>query len=312
MKKVINSLKELEHLSGLAVTIGNFDGVHLGHHQMIQDIKEECLRDGLSLVVVSFEPHPLEILTSKKNFILSNVTEKTDLLFNAGADFVWIMNFDEYLSNLHAVDFLSRYLTQKNLKRVFMGYDFKFGKGKTGSIDSAAMYYSGEVEVSQMIPNSIEGEVVSSSLIRNLVENGEIELIPKYLGRCFSLSAPVVHGEQRGRKLGFPTCNLSISDRYILPANGVYVTDVEVMGKTYNGVTNVGIAPTFERGDKKIETHIIDFDRQVYGEVLTIKFLKKLREEKRFNSFDDLRVQIGKDIADARKYYEDNQSCLNR
>ncbi|OUR93052.1 riboflavin biosynthesis protein RibF [Halobacteriovorax marinus] len=299
MKK-IDSLNDILQ-NDFAITIGNFDGVHLGHQQIIQSIAQECKESNLKFVLITFNPHPLQILRPRENFLLNLEDEKYNLLSDLGIDFFYEIPFSRDLSTLSPEDFLNQYILENShVKRIYMGHDFAFGANKKGDFSFVKRFCTNLSIVKLEEFKKVEKNI-SSTIIRNLIIEGDVEESEKLLGRPFFLRGTVVKGAERGRQIGFPTANINYGQIRITPKLGVYVTTVEVRGEEYHSITNVGLNPTFKDDSvKTVETNIFDFDDDIYGEVLTINFHKRLRDEKKFNGINELVEQITKDVVQAK------------
>lgn len=294
----------------VGITLGNFDGVHLGHRELLKKIKLDCLKQGLLFVVVTFVPHPQKILQpEKERFLINSYEQRRDLLRDIGVDVLIELNFTRDFSTLKAEDFLKKYLmTYPELKKLYLGYDFAFGANKEGDFDlvkEVCRPYNIEIEIQPKF--EFHGTVVSSSMIRSLLQSGKIDEVERILNRPFHLEGVVVKGEGRGKKIGFPTANIQASPDLIIPEKGVYVTRTIYKGMTYQSVSNIGNNPTFKDSDQlSIETNLFDFNSDIYGEVLNIQFLKKIRDEKKFSTVNALIDQIKADIQTARDYLRDH------
>lgn len=306
--KLLNSLLEIEQAEGRSIpvglTIGNFDGVHAGHRQLLKKLQTECSRKGLSFVVVTFVPHPQKILQpEKERFLLTSYEKRRELLESLGVNFLVELKFTRDFSTLSAESFIKNHLfNYGGLKEFYLGYDFAFGANKQGGHDLAASICK-ERGINVEIQSKFEmhGEVVSSTFIRDLLLSGKVDEATKFLERSFNLEGVVIKGEGRGKKIGFPTANIQVSPDLIVPENGVYVTRTRYQNMTFNSVTNIGHNPTFKEGKQvHIETNIFDFDTDIYGERLEIEFLKKLRNERKFPTVNDLIIQIRSDVETAR------------
>ncbi|MBK23732.1 MAG: riboflavin biosynthesis protein RibF [Halobacteriovorax sp.] len=300
--KLIESLEEIAD-ENLAVTIGNFDGVHIGHQYVLKAIKEK-ISDDTKLVVISFTPHPSIVLSPRKDFLINEAKDKYELLENAETDYYYEIPFTRDLSTLTGNEFLTKYLSSKSHKiRFFLGYDFSFGANKKDGVNSIEKFckernYSFEV----LDKKSVKELSVSSSKIRNLIKEGDVKQANRLLGRDFYLSGTIVKGEGRGKQIGFPTANMQYSNLQITPSKGVYYSSVLYKNGMYKSITNIGVKPTFESdAEITVETYILDFDKDIYGETFKLYFHSKLRDEKRFDSVNDLIEQISRDVASRRK-----------
>lgn len=307
--KLLNSLLEIQQSEAsplpVGLTIGNFDGVHAGHRQLLKKLQAECSRKGLSFVVVTFIPHPQKILhPEKERFLLNSYEKRRELLESLGVNFLVELKFTRDFSTLSAECFMKTHLfNYKGLKEFYLGYDFAFGANKQGGHDLAAtICQESGINVEIQPKFEMHGEVVSSTFIRDLLLSGKVDEAGTFLERTFNLEGVVIKGEGRGKKIGFPTANIQVSPDLIVPENGVYVTRTRYQNMTYQSVTNIGHNPTFKDGKQThIETNIFDFDTDIYGERLEIEFLKKLRDEKKFPTVNDLINQIKADVVTAKK-----------
>lgn len=308
--KILHNLldipKDKEGWPAIGLTIGNFDGVHIGHRELLKKIKVECQAKNLLFVVVTFVPHPQKILQpEKERFLINSYDQRRVLLKRLGVDILVEMNFTRDFSTLKAEEFVSQYLlTYPNLKDFYLGYDFAFGANKEGGHDLVnAICQPKGVAVEIQPKFEFHGKIVSSSMIREKLHSGKTDEVESILQRPFHLEGVVVKGEGRGKKIGFPTANIQVSPDLIVPQKGVYVTRTIYKGMTYQSVTNIGNNPTFKDGNQvHIETNLFDFNMDIYGEVLDIQFLHKLRDERKFPTVNDLIVQIKLDVAAAKKF----------
>ncbi|MEG2278053.1 MAG: bifunctional riboflavin kinase/FAD synthetase [Odoribacter sp.] len=280
------------------VTIGSFDGVHKGHKQVIESLKRVARHLGGESVIISFEPHPREVLypQEKRLGILTTLEEKIGILEACGVDHLFILNFTWELADLDYADFVKNILIdQVGLKGLVVGYDHRFGKNREGSFEKLRElaekhhFYLEQEEVYE--ENQIN---ISSTKIRTALELGDISLVNEYLGYSYMLSGTVVNGDKIGRMMGFPTANIQVSDdRKLLPAVGVYAVKVNVEGKEYRGMLNIGIRPTVSTaGVIRIEVHIFDFNQNIYGQEIQIALLARIRGERKFNDTEELKKQL--------------------
>lgn len=282
-------------------TIGNFDGVHLGHQDLLGRVMEDARSRGGSSVVLTFEPHPLKILAPDlaPRLILTR-KDKLALLRRAGIDYVVVQRFTPSFCALSAHDFVNGYLARLGVETLWVGEDFRFGKDRAGTVKDLTCWGPAagiRVEVVRAVAES--DRAISSSRIRALVEEGRVDAARRQLGRCHFIEGPVVRGHRRGRELGFPTANVR-SRTEVVPANGIYATFARAGGRLMHSVTSIGVNPTFGPGARTIETHVLDFDEDLYGRRLQVHFVERLREERKFSSADRLVRQIEEDVANAR------------
>jgi len=290
-------------------TLGNFDGVHLGHQDILKRVKEEALKIHGEGVVITFEPHPLKVLAPEKFLpLLTPFRKKMMLIEKSGIETVLCVEFSLGFSKISPSEFIKRILVEKvKVKKVIVGYNYHFGKGQKGDVQTlkdAGRVFGFKVEV--VGPFRIGQTVVSSSKIRDLIQRGEVHRAARLLGRDYPIIGKVVEGARRGQTLGFPTANIDISDG-LYPKPGVYAVKVEWRQRRLNGLANVGTNPTFltkQDGKGKpvsLEVHILNFSRDIYGEEIQVNFVRRIRDEVRFEASSLLIEQIKKDIQWAHK-----------
>jgi len=287
------------------VTIGVFDGVHLGHKALLSRLKELAQKQNLMSVAVTFNQHPQEILSPKaKALYLTDVAEKTELLKKEGVEAVVVLSFTRELANLSAREFVILLKKHLRMRGLVIGPDFTLGRHGEGNTDTLrALGKEMDFSVTVIPPVTINGEVVSSTAIRNALAKGDMAKARRLVGRPFSLHGLVVKGTGRGTGLGIPTANLELNPGQALPADGVYVTRTCVDGKVHQSVTNVGKNPTFGGGKRTAEVHILDYHDNLYGRELKVDFIQRLRDEKRFSSPEELKKQIAEDIKRGRAIF---------
>lgn len=285
------------------LTMGNFDGIHVGHQALLRQVVEEAKAQNGRSVVLTFEPHPLRILAPQHapRLILTH-KDKMRFLQILGLDVLIIQKFDAAFAGIEAEDFVRRYLIGRlKVRQIWVGRDFRFGKGRKGRVEDLVRWAGeGHFEVRIVEPVLTAGSRVSSSRIRGLIEEGEMREASALLGRYHFLSGQVVHGHHRGRNLGFPTANI-VSRTEVLPANGIYATFLQSDDDPWPSVTNVGVNPTFGEGPRTIETHVFDFHRDLYSRPVKLFFVKRIREEKKFPSAGFLIEQMKQDVLSARE-----------
>lgn len=283
------------------VTMGSFDGVHKGHVQVIGNLKQVAAKLGGESVIISFEPHPREVLypLEKRPGILTTLEEKIGILKARGVDHLVILPFTEELANLSYSDFVKRILVDRlGIKGLVVGYDHRFGKNREGSFEvlkAIAGEYHFYLEQEQAYE---ENEVnISSTKIRTALELGNIALVREFLGYDYPISGKVVHGDKIGRTIGFPTANLQLEDeRKLLPASGVYAVRVSVDGIMYGGMLNIGVRPTVSRsGIVRLEVNIFDFHSEIYNKTISVFLLARVRGERKFNDVAELSTQLETD-----------------
>jgi len=293
-------------LTDSVVTMGNFDGLHLGHRGLVQSAVEDARRFRSVSVVLTFEPHPLRVLAPERapKLILSH-KDKMQLLQSFGIDIVIIQNFDAAFADLQPETFVCDVLVGRlHTKKIWVGKDFRFGKGRKGTVADLAHWGAAKgFELGIVEPILVDGARVSSSKIRQLIEEGCVEDAQRMLGRYHFISGKVVAGQRRGRDLGFPTANIA-SRTEVIPQDGIYATLLAVRGERRLSVSNIGFNPTFGPGPRTIESFVLDFDDEIYGESVKLSFVKRLRGEKKFASADELVAQMHQDVQNARAVFD--------
>lgn len=290
------------------LSIGVFDGVHLGHRHLIQRVIERARQEGLLSGVVTFYPHPVAVLRPQTNVsYLNSLEERLELIRSVGVNVVIPVTFTPALSQLTAREFvqlLKRYLKMKGL---VVGPDFALGRGREGTA-AVLEAMGGEMGFSLEVvsPVTQSQEVVSSTAVRDSIARGDMAKAARLLGRPFSLSGTVIRGVGRGQTLGFPTANLKVDAQRALPPDGVYVTRAYVEGTPHQAVTNIGVRPTFDEPGRTVEVFMLDFEGDLYGRHLKIDLLERLRGEMRFSGAEELKAQIAKDVVQARRVLEQN------
>lgn len=303
--KIFESVKQLPKTKSV-ITIGNFDGVHLGHRAIVRTLVQEAQTRGVRSVVMTFDPHPMQVLFPEKKLLrIFSREDQIEELKKLNVENLLIEPFTKELSRVEAPYFLENWIYQPfSPQLLIVGYDFSFGARRSGSIPEILAFARDHgFEVMVIPPQKIVGEAVSSSRIRKAILEGNIELANILLDRKFYIEGEVQKGDARGSKLGFATANLN-SHAELMPSFGVYVTRTLVGSEVFDSVTNVGRNPTFQTHEKlKIETHIFDFNKNIYGSQMRVEFLKRLRNEKKFDSVEDLKIQIKKDILETKAYF---------
>jgi len=288
------------------LTIGVLDGVHLGHQELIGYLRRQAMARDYLPGVVTFRNHPLDVLSPHTHLPrLTSLEERTRLLQGLGIELIVPLSFTPDLAQLAAGDFVA--LLQKYLKMrgLVIGPDFALGRGREG--DVSALHSLGKERgfwVDVIPPKVINGEVVSSTSIRQALAKGDMSKVKRLLGRPYALTGQVGHGAGRGRQLGFPTANLEINSRQALPADGIYATRAYVAGHTYPSVTNIGTRPTFGEGQRTVEVYLLDFEGALYTQELRLELIERLRAEKRFSNPEELKAQISRDVEQARSILE--------
>lgn len=305
---IYHSLDSIQGLKNAVVTSGTFDGVHIGHQKILNRLKEiSSLSDGES-VVLTFWPHPRMVVSedSQGLQLLSTIDEKIALFEQLGIHHLVIIPFTRAFSELTSEEFIQQVLVSKiGTKKLVIGYDHRFGRNREGSFEflkTNAPAYGFEVE--EIPRQDIEDLAISSTRIRQALRSGQVSVARGLLGRAYSLSGTVVKGKQLGRTIGFPTANLQLHEDYkLVPCNGVYVIKAYYQGNAYPAMLNIGVRPTVDGTVRTIEAHIFDFNKEIYGEDLTLELLHYLRPEQKFDGLDALVAQIKKDQQNAIDYF---------
>jgi riboflavin kinase/FMN adenylyltransferase len=290
--------------SRTVATIGNFDGVHLGHRAILDRVCQRALELGGQAVAITFTPHPVKVLRPEVNLpLLTTQDQKLNLLAEAGLDSVVVLPFTRDFAALSAREFVKQYFYDRlRAREVVVGHDYCFGKGREGNIDllrEMGAVHGFTVQVVWAV--EVQGAIVSSSLIRAMLRLGKVAEASQLLGRIYSVAGRVVQGKGRGAKLlGVPTANI-LTPNELLPAGGIYAVQVHRGDAMLSGVANIGTCPTFDNEELSLEVHLLDFSEDLYGESLELHFVARLREEQRFPSIDALAAQIHADIAAARQ-----------
>ncbi len=291
------------HLEQSWLTIGSFDGVHLGHQQIIHDLVKGAHDNGQPAVVVTFHPHPqLVIKKERRPYYLTLPDKRAQLLGDLGVDIVLTYPFSRETSQMRAAEFIALLHRRLQFSRLWVGYDFALGRNREGNpafLKNLGQQF--EYTLKEILPYSIDGELVSSSRIRKSIREGEVREAAAYLGRYFEVTGTVVVGANRGKSLGFATSNLDVPQEMVNIKPGVYACLTDVDGQTWKAVTNIGFRPTFGEGlpSPRIEAHLLEFSGNLYGEELSLRFVERLRDEMKFDQVSALQAQIKVDIDQA-------------
>lgn len=303
--QVFESLEIAVKFADPILTIGNYDGLHLGHRRIIERIKLKAREQKGTSMLMTFHPHPLTILKPEKFVgLITPLHVKRRLIEEAGIDVLFIIPFTDEFHLISPESFVDSLLMEKlGIKGLIVGYDFRFGKGGKGNVEylaSKSTEYGFFFEIQAAI--TLDGEKVGSNRIRKIIQDGDVGKARAQLGRPYMIEGTVIKGDGRGRTIGFPTINLK-SDFPLIPKRGVYISMVEIDGKKFSSVTNIGYNPTFDGQGLTIETYILDFSQDLYGREIVLYFLNRIRDEVKFSSVDELKGNIWKDVETAREYF---------
>jgi len=304
--KIFDDVETLRaHLRFPVATIGNFDGLHLGHQAIIRTVLARARESGGSSLLITFEPHPLKLLAPERApRMLTTRRQKLALIEATGLDFLLILPFTVELAEVTAEQFVRRHLAEGlGVKEVYVGANFNFGRGRAGNAD-LLVRTCGDlgIRAAQVEEVRYLDSPISSSRIRRAIQSGEVELARELLGRPYVVEGTVIHGESRGARLGFPTANLDTPNE-LVPQDGVYVTEAIVDGGRHPAVTNIGSRPTFAGASYAVETHLLDCPGDLYGRTMEVSFQGRLRPELKFDSPEALIAQVRKDVQRARDYF---------
>ena len=298
--RIIKDLSEIERDDKTVITLGTFDGLHIGHQQIVETVIQKSHQSGSRNLLITFDPHPRKIVPGRNDVkLLSTLEEKILILDKLGLENLFIIKFTSEFSKQTPEQFVEKYLVNgTGLKEIIIGYDHHFGKGRGGDFEllqSLGQKFNFDVTV---VPEySIDSETVSSTKIRNALLSGDVVKAGEMLGRLYSFKGIIVRGDGRGKKLGFPTANISIDDEdKLIPAKGIYAGECIVEGEKHYGLLSLGSRPTFHKDGEIIpEFYIFDFDRDIYDRVMHVNLVEKIRDEEKFNSVEELITRMKKD-----------------
>lgn len=304
MKVITTSDQSIPQTSSV-VTIGTFDGVHIGHQKIIKKLAKKAAQKHLISVVLTFFPHPRMVLQQNSDIkLLNTITERKEILSGLGLDYIYVKEFTKDFANLSARDFVKTILVDKlHVKCVIIGYDHQFGKNRSANIEDLRKFGAEfGFEVEEISAQDVEDVAVSSTKIRTSLNSGDIKTANTFLGYAYYISGTVVRGKGFGKKMEFPTANISVDETYkLIPKNGVYAVASNHKGKPIYGMMNIGVNPTFEGDKKTIEAHFFDFNEDLYDQHLKISFLDRLRDERKFQSVEALIAQLRQDRINAKQ-----------
>ena len=297
--KIFNNIQSYSSEKESILTIGTFDGVHIGHNKILTKLVEESKKNNLSSLIMTFFPHPRMVLQKSQEIkMIDTIDEKIHLFEKTGVDNLIIQPFDENFSKIRAKEFVEEILVKKlKIKHIIIGYDHRFGKDREASVDDLKKFglnYMFTVE--EIAAQEIHSIAISSTKIRNAILKGEIKKCNEYLGRNFMLTGEVVHGDGLGKKINFPTANIEIPETYkIIPKNGVYLVKAIINSEIYFGMMNIGVRPTIGGENKSLEIHFFNFKDNIYNKTFSVEIICKIRDEEEFSSIDELKIQLKKD-----------------
>ena len=297
--KIFNNIQSYSSEKESILTIGTFDGVHIGHNKILTKLVEESKKNNLSSLIMTFFPHPRMVLQKSQEIkMIDTIDEKIHLFEKTGVDNLIIQPFDENFSKIIAKEFVEEILFKKlKIKHIIIGYDHRFGKDREASVDDLKKFglnYMFTVE--EIAAQEIHSIAISSTKIRNAILKGEIKKCNEYLGRNFMLTGEVVHGDGLGKKINFPTANIEIPATYkIIPKNGVYLVKAIINSEIYFGMMNIGVRPTIGGKNKSLEIHFFNFKDNIYNKTISVEIICKIRDEEEFSSIDELKIQLKKD-----------------
>ena len=307
---VFERLEDIVDIEPTVVALGNFDGIHKGHQEIIGRTVKEAEAAGLKSAVFTFSNHTSSILKNVpkvKNILYPE--DKLRILEEMGVDYVFNIPFTEEILRMSPEEFIEEILVNRfNIREAYCGFNYSFGYKASGTPEvlmHEGLKHGFGIHVQE--PYVIDGVVVSSTYIRQLIEEGRMEEAAKFMGRMYSVSGEIIVGNKLGRTIGFPTCNILVDDTMITPPNGVYITTCTIDGVTRSSVTNVGVKPTIGTYEKNIETHIFDFNEDVYGKQIRVDFIKHTRGEQKFDGLNALKKQIESDSIEARVWHRQNR-----
>lgn len=307
--KYPHQLKQTAQTTAYSLAIGFFDGVHKGHQAVIKSAIAQAKKSGIRSAVMTFDPHPSIVLGGRNErvFYITPLQQKLDTLEALEVDAVFVVHFTSDFAKLSPEQFIQYFIRDLHVKHVTAGFDFSFGAYGKGDMALMQQLANGDYTVTVVDKQSDTDEKISSTRIRKLLQDGDMEAVRELLGRAFEVPGMVVHGDKRGRTMGFPTANVQAMEGCFTPATGVYAVKILVQNEWHNGVCNVGYKPTFNNPENKqlsIEVHILDFDKNIYGEEVTVGWYKRIRSERKFNGIDELIVQIDRDKHEAIEYFK--------
>lgn len=287
--------------------IGFFDGVHKGHQTLIKEAVQEAKQTGRKSAVISFHPHPSVVLKkdAAKVEYITTVKEKAEMFETLGVDFLYIITFNKELSLLSPQTFIDHFIVELNIQHLVAGFDYSFGHKGAGNMQNITEYSQGRFTTKEMEQYSYQNEKISSTRIRKLLAAGDVSEVAPLLGRTYNVSGIVIHGDKRGRELGYPTANIEVSDEKLLPKQGIYAVTIDVKGKIYQGMASFGVNPTFIEGraNPLLETYIFDFAEDIYEEAVQVYFHQFIREEQKFAGKEEIIAALERDESKVKEHF---------
>lgn len=307
-----NQLKPEETAGPISMALGFFDGVHRGHQQVIGEAISFAREKGIQSAVMTFDPHPSLVLGGRKEevFYITPIQQKMEILSEMGVDICFIVRFTSEFAKLSPEQFIQFFVKDLEVAHVVAGFDFSFGSKGKGDMKQMQELGKGIFTVAVIDKCEDSEEKISSTRIRRLLRDGQVDEVSRLLGRPFRIKGTVVNGDKRGRTIGFPTANIEPELGTFVPGRGVFAVRLEVQGDVFNGVCNVGYKPTFNNPDEKkltIEVHILEFDKSIYGEMVSVEWHSRIRDEQKFSGIEELKKQIQQDKQTAISFFRKNQ-----
>jgi riboflavin kinase/FMN adenylyltransferase len=304
--EIIRDLTTVSLLRPTVLTIGSFDGIHRGHRYLIEQVIARAKTIDATSALITLHPHPKIVLRSTSPLqYISTIEERLDLLASLELDYAVVFPFSLEASQIRARDFVQMLVDHLRMKELVCGKDFALGYKREGTVDfMRALGAEKGFTVQVVEPYVFDGQIISSTRIRQLVASGELDTATRLLGRYPSVRGRVIKGNQRGRQLGFPTANLAIAERRLIPADGIYAVRIKIGETWHGGAANIGVRPTFDNGARLVEVFVLDFDDDLYDQFVEVQFIKRLREERKFDNLGALIKQMNRDVAETRRVLE--------
>ena len=301
--KIIRDLEKISFENKITATIGGYDGIHIGHNRIISKVVQKAKENNSKSALITFKPLP-KIFFARKNFELLTIYKKIEILKELNVDYMILLRFNDSLISMSSKDFIEEILIKKlNISSLTVGHDFKFGKNQSGSVSDLQNYaHKGSFTLNVEEKHSIAGERISSSSIRDYIMQNNFEKASKMLGRPYTVSGKIIHGDKRGRTIGFPTANIKLEPNILL--SGVYAVSTLFRKKKYYGVANIGYKPTFDGQKYLFEANIFDFSQDLYGQRLEFDIISKIRETKKFSGVEELKKYINLDVKSAKEIFK--------